>query len=208
MANYTFTEIDMPEAERLCDLTGIKQDLEHAIGFAEALQKHYHEPPISDALNVAALIRYFRAFGKSDRANLTDADVSSALSKEEFANHSRFRALRDKHIAHSVNGYESNQFVARYCQERVHVEGVTSVAVTTTRVMLMAPHDIHSLIELARSLIQHVVQQIKQEEQQLLLLVRAIPVNDLLQLPQKGLPKQGIAQLVSPRAKLSKVTRK
>jgi hypothetical protein len=208
MANYTFAEIDIPEAERLCDLTGIKQDLEHAIGFAEALQKHYHEPPISDALNVAVLIRYFRAFGKSVRANLTDADASSTLSKDEFANHRRFRALRDKHIAHSVNAYESNQFVARYCQERVHAEGVTSVAVTTTRVMLMAPHDIHMLIELARSLIQHVVQQIEEEEQRLLLIVRKIPINELLQIPQKGLPKQGTAQLVSPRARLSKTKRR
>jgi hypothetical protein len=205
MANYTFTEIDVPEAERLCDLTGIKQDLESAIGFAEALQKYYYEPSISDALNVAVLVRYSRAFGKSVRANLTDADVSSILSKEELVNHQRFRALRSKHIAHSVNAYESHQFVARYCQERIRTEGVTSVAVTTTRVMLMAPHDIHILIELAKHLIRHVVQEIKEEEQRLLPLVRKIPVNELLRIRRKGFPKQGAAQLVRPRAKLSKI---
>jgi hypothetical protein len=208
MANYTFTEIDMPEAERLCDLTGIKQDLERAIEFAHALQKHYYEPSISDAFNVATLIRYCRPFAQGVRVKLTEDEVKSILSKEELASHEKFLALRNKHIAHSVSSYESHQFVVRYSEENVCTEGVTSVGVNSTRVILIALHDILILIELARSLIQHVVRQIRQEEQQLLLIVRRIPVNELLQIPQKGLPKQGLAQLVSPRAKLSKVKRK
>ncbi len=103
MATHTFASLDLPEAKRLADLTGIKHDLESAkelaTRFANQMENEKWDSTLLDALSVAVLVRYSRAFATGVRERL-DSDKFSILSNEQNTKHERLRYWRDKHVAH------------------------------------------------------------------------------------------------------------
>src|SRR4051794_13495536 len=112
MGDNTFVEIYLLEAQALVDYTGISYDLRTARDFAKlALSQTKFD--LSEALTVATLIRYARAFVSGIRLNLYREEVS-ILSDEERSRHQMFIHIRDKHIAHSVSAFEESRPIARY----------------------------------------------------------------------------------------------
>ena len=104
----------------------------------------------------------------------------TVLSQEQLENHNRLRALRDKHMAHSVNGFEDTRIQARYCIERVKDEGITSVSAAHYRVFGLSQRDIENLKELCTCLLAHVDRLIDDEKKALLPVIRALPLDEVL----------------------------
>lgn len=105
-----YVEVDTPSARVMRDLVSIRRDLALARQYTEAWSRHEIEVgpgagrPDEGAFWVAALTMYGRAFGKGVR-NRARVDLDR-LSAEQRGQHEFFCGLRDKYVAHSVNGYE------------------------------------------------------------------------------------------------------
>jgi hypothetical protein len=114
MANYTYVELEITEARSLIDLTGIKWDLDSVAKccdtYIECFKEIFHggkgDDKLFRALAVAIPVTYARCFKGGVRKRLS-APLNKLLSKEEIDCHQLFLNLRDKHIAHSVNNFES-----------------------------------------------------------------------------------------------------
>lgn len=183
MADYRYVPITDSEATYLADLNGIAVDLSSANSLARTLQRHFEsekfDGEIVDALSTAILVRYSRPFMKGVRARL-DTEVIETLSNTERSLHERYRAYRDKHIAHSVNTFEENIVVGYYNSEKFDEDGITSISVQHHRVMGLSSADLDNLITLATKIKEHVVELMKSEKIKVLARVRLRPIEEVL----------------------------
>lgn len=184
MAIHTFVEFDMPEAEILADLTGIRYDLESARSLAKRLQAMMEKEELNfdlvDALTVAILVRYIRPFCSGVRKRRLGENALRVLSEDQRHRHDRLRAFRDKHIAHSVNALEENQPIARYVEGREDSEGVYAVECHHDRVVGLNSGEVENVIELTTTMIKYVDSLLDKEKKNLLAVVRAVPIGELL----------------------------
>jgi hypothetical protein len=105
--------LDVPEANRLIDLNGIKWDLTFVIKWCDVYLAHFKrlfkeaqgDDDAFRAFAIAIPTVYARCFASGVRRRL-DAPLAKLLTAEETCCHEEFINLRDKHIAHSVNNFE------------------------------------------------------------------------------------------------------
>jgi len=189
MATYTWVDLRIPEATRLADLHGIATDLQRAQEFARLFLAQFNTEPsnwqLVEPLSIAIAFAYARAFSGGVRHHLTEEDLAS-LTEAQRATHQFLRDYRDKHIAHSVNEFEENIARANYCQERVATEGFTSIGYGGGRLVSLSGNEIQAVIEITAALEIHVRNQIKAEEERLLPIVRAMPLEVVLAGGQKA----------------------
>jgi hypothetical protein len=183
VATHTFIHFEDEEAAYLASLKSIHFDLWSTVRLCEYLQAQFKAegnplPEITDAFSTAILVRYSRAFVSGVRKALEE-EVMNALDPEQHQQHERFRAFRDKHIAHSVNAFEDTKIQARYCAERLYKEGITSVSAARCRVFGLSSADVEQIIDLCNTFLAHVDAQIEYEQNRLLSVIRAIPLADL-----------------------------
>ena len=183
MTVHAFVEIEMPDAEVLADLTGIRYDLQSARSLARKLQsvmaRQKPDYELVDALTTAILVRYSRPFSGGVRKWPAE-DALNELSEHQRDKHERFRNFRDKHIAHSVNAFEENQPIARYVEGREHAEGVYSVECHHGRVVGLSSSETVNVIELTTALVEYVDRLLVMEKETLLAKVRSISFDHLL----------------------------
>jgi hypothetical protein len=188
MATYTGVDLRIPEAKRLADLHGIATDLQRAQEFARLFLSQFNTEPANwqlvEPLSIAIAVAYARAFSGGVRHHLTQGDLI-VLTDAQRASHQFLRDYRDKHIAHSVNEFEENTARANYCQERVATEGITSIGYSGSRLVSLSGREIQAVIEIAAALEIHVRSQIRAEEERLLPIVRAMPLEVVLAGGQK-----------------------
>lgn len=189
MATHTFVHFEHEEAEPLARLKSIHFDLWSTTQLCEYFESQcVHSPhgyagsEITDAFSTAILVRYSRAFVSGVRKGLGEEALSS-LTSQQLANHERLRAFRDKHIAHSVNAFESTKIQARYCEERVQNEGITSVSAEHHRVTGLSFKDVCDVVELCEVLLAYVDGEINKEQARLLSIIRSMPLEKILSLP-------------------------
>jgi hypothetical protein len=100
----------------LADLAGIALDLETAVELCRRLRGVWEVSPVDaalvDALSTAIVVRYSRCFAEGIRARIPPEFVDQ-LSPELQSLHRRVQALRNKHVAHSVNPLEENLVIVR-----------------------------------------------------------------------------------------------
>lgn len=187
MATYTWADYNSCEADTLASLTSINFDLTSALELCQYVQRNYAEQrapsEVLSAFSIAALVQYSRAFTSGVREPLGE-DAVAILTPEQQGVHDQFRLLRDKHIAHSVNAFEETKIQARYCEERVDAEGITSVNAVHCRVTGLAFDDFVQMEHLCRALLQHFDAQINAENKRLLGVVRALPIGEVLAVGQ------------------------
>ena len=183
MATNTFIELDLPETADLADLTGVQVDLqtakEWALKLQEMLSADRPDYSLVDPLSTAILVRYSRAFVTGVRQHLGE-EALRRLTDIQRNNHAFLRALRDKHIAHSVNCFEESTPIARYWVERVETEGISDVSCNHQRVAGLSRGDLRAVVELADVFLEFVGERIKEEKARLLPIVRAMPLEDVL----------------------------
>lgn len=109
----TWREVRGPDAEALADVAGELTDIRFARRAIEELLGQWpagapYGPDTigAQALWAAALVAYARCFVGGVRTAGAAAALVGKLPPDEQADHARFRALRDKHVAHSVNAFE------------------------------------------------------------------------------------------------------
>ena len=204
MVVHSFIEFEMPEAQVLADLTGIRYDLESARSLARKLQSAMEgENPdyeIVEALTTALLVRYSRSFSGGVRKWPTE-DALDALSEDQRNKHERLRDFRDKHIAHSVNAFEENQPIARYVEGREHSEGVYSIECHHGRVVGLSSSETENVIELTTAMIEYVDRLLDVEKEALLAKVRSISFDQLLLKRRSRIPLPHSADIKRSRRK-------
>jgi hypothetical protein len=128
-------------------------------------------------------VQYSRPFVTGVRHRLGEAALS-IFTPEQRANHDYFRAVRDKHVAHSVNAFEESQPVARYWVERVAEEGIEQISCIHNRIVGLSDNDLAELIDLAKTMSAYVDKQVADERAKVLAIVRQMPLEQVL----KGRP--------------------
>ena len=193
MAVLRYVNLSFPEAQPLADLTGVEQDLKVAESFCDLLMEELQRfgaernktppnPVLWEALTVAALIRYARAFAKGVRTRSwrTIEPVVGGLPDELASNHQRFLDLRDKHIAHSVNRLEEkNQVRAYLVPEEKGARGVASISAQHDRLFSLGVEDAKHLKALCVEMRSRISGLIKAETAKVLKLARRLPVDEL-----------------------------
>jgi hypothetical protein len=189
VATHTWADLYIEEAADLADLAGIDWDLRSAQNFAELLQEQFANDRTNwrlvEPLSIAATVMYSRPFLGGVRRRLIDKDLEILTASQRKA-HDHLRAYRDKHVAHSVSGLEENIPRADYCVERVNEEGITAISYGGGRVAGLSSGDLENVVELCGVFRRYVGGLIKQEEQRLLPIVRAMPLERVLAGGQKA----------------------
>ena len=206
MAVHTFVEFEMPEAEDLADLTGIRYDLESARSLAKKFQSVMEEEKpdyeFVDALTTAILIRYSRPFSEGVRKRLTE-DALDVMSKDQVRKHERFLDFRNRHIAHSVNVFEENQPIAQYVEGRENSEGVYSVECNHCRLIGLNSSEIEDVIELTTTIIEYVDRHLDIEKKALLKKIRSMPFGQLSSHRRNRTSSPYNVDIKKPRRKFS-----
>jgi hypothetical protein len=183
MATYKYVEVQMEEARYLADLNGIKVDLQTVIDICQRfLNINFMEKPgneLLEILSIAILVKYSRPFAKGVRRKLSIYDVPE-LTDDEKTQHKRFIALRNKHIAHSVNEFEENKVKAYYNDERVHIEGIASISEGHARLSSISKYEAEVIIGLSNKVIDYVNLEMKAERAKILELVRNQSIDEVL----------------------------
>ena len=161
----------------------MRADLGSALDFGRGLREIYRTTAdwkTVDLHATAALVRYCRTFAGGVRNPQLGSDALASLTKDQREKHDRLQAIRDKHVAHSVNSFEESQPVARYCVERVREEGVTSVDCNHSEIVGLGYEDVSDIIELCTRLLTYVDERLREEKARLLPIVRALPIEQVL----------------------------
>lgn len=108
-----FNQVEGPEARALADAGGELMDLRFVDDALAALLSSWSpeaevgpETTEARALWVAAVVWYARSFSGGVRTAGVAAGLAENLSSPVRASHEYVLALRDKHMAHSVNSFE------------------------------------------------------------------------------------------------------
>jgi len=114
MATYSYVNLELPEAGRYFDLTGIAFDLGQSKDYCE---KYVHlmariaspepvpERDFLECISTLAIVKYGRCF-KGGVRRKTEKELSQNIPKDKIEFHQHVLDVRDKHIAHSVNEFE------------------------------------------------------------------------------------------------------
>lgn len=173
----------MEEAKYLADLTGIQYDLKAAIDLSIRLLKNIRfdrmDTDLHEAVSIAILIKYSRPFVTGVRKKLDIHDIKE-LTPREIEQHKIFIALRNKHIAHSVNIFEENKVIAHYNDEKVYDEGITSISVEQTRLISLSMSEAEAIISLSQKILDYITAQMELEKARILDFVRKQPISEIL----------------------------
>jgi hypothetical protein len=194
-----------PEAARLADLSGIRDDLESVLSHCSELEKqidkNWREFVVWDALASHAVILYARCFASGLRERLQHELMDKAPPDLASA-HDFFINLRNKHIAHSVNAFEENVAVVCVRMDGREPQQVESVRIQSRRFMAVEAAQVRLLRALAEWLRKQVEQAYEDEYRRVLALAAALPLHDIVAHRSEPLPAFFDPQSISrPRIK-------
>jgi len=196
-------ELTEREAHRLADLYGVLADLRMVLKICDLiLQKIGPKDNLVEveALQAAALVRYCRTTGGVRTSFSISMDWIERLPSELQQLHNEFHALRDKHIAHSVNDWELNVPVAQYRLNRETNKGeVIMVSVQGHRIVSMHEEAIVHLQRLAGALADMLEGEFQVERDKVLEIAKRIPQDEIER--RMGTPPRvpGRGALTEPR---------
>lgn len=185
----------IPEARAFADLTGVRDDLVEVLAYCDKLQEQINDQHrdlvVWKALSAAAVIAYARCFGDGVRGGL-EHELANAAPTPIAEMHQFVIALRNKHVAHSVNAFEENYLrVAINIDEHQH-KSVRAVEISTRRFIPISDGEVTKLSGLAEWLLAEVDRRIKLEQEKTFQAVSAKPLADLLK--QREEPSYGFAK--------------
>lgn len=171
-------EVKHKEAAVLADLYSINYDLGLATHLAKAARKaaaNGEDTIVVEGIITASLIRYFRCFATNVRLGLVRSDLAE-LNDKLLKQHDYFKHLRDKFVAHSVNPFEENWVTATASIRDDLPQPITSLAHGCHRLVLHASEarELCALIKQVRYIVEA---KIKAEEQRLLSVIQALPLD-------------------------------
>jgi hypothetical protein len=204
-------DFSVPQAQRLADLSGIRDDLRAVqqicsysvseiktilsraakdtqghpveLGHLAFMSLSDVEKVVLGALFEAAVIRYFRAFGKAHRKNIPEAWVKS-LQSELQETHQYLKDLRDKFIAHSENSFEDTRVLLFLEDGADGPEAVSNITVSEGRTFLGLNNIALGRLQVLVGVLSKMTDEaIKQETESLLAFARTVSTADIRRRP-------------------------
>jgi hypothetical protein len=187
----------VPEAQRLADLAGIRMDLESAIEYCDLhIEIDPTEAAISPrerlrrehtrrALCRAFLVMYGRSWGWGSgvRAGLDDS-YRKRLSHGALQLHATVKDLRDKWVAHAVNHFDDVRVGVDVEQKPDQTRSVRGVSITSHHVGGFVRDWMIKFRTLASEVLALVQQEIAPESERLSVLVRQLPIDNVMSRPR------------------------
>ncbi len=190
---------DLPSAQELRGRASINQDLQLTLECADRLLQlqpdgnSLADGVLAQALTTTALVAYARCFGSGLRTRLTLENLGElGLDGEVQAFHQYLIDLRNKHIAHSVNSYESFTVgIVLSANEPVEAEGA---AVLTMRHIAFTPEGLQSLGTLVTALLNLNSNRCRQLQEDAIREAQQLGAEDLRARPELSLTAPGPEQ--------------
>ena len=189
MATWSPVDFQVPEAQRLADLTGVAHDLEVAANMCGVYLDYRDRGDIGDlwqkqALSISAVTMYMRTATSGVRQGVTENHIAQ-LDPHHQAFHKYIKALRDKWVAHSVNALEETRVVVYPVPEGRGERGITQVTTQHRFTCSLSFDDANQLIVLAQELKRLVDSEIEDEKARLLEYARSLPVDPFYDQPDR-----------------------
>lgn len=203
MCSLTYGRWNPPVSSHLADLEGVWNDLFSARDFILRLEAQLpassRDYTLLDALTTAALTRYARSFTTGVRQRL-DASKSEVLDSSELALHKQLLAVRDKHVAHPVNCFETHAIYVGFCPDDPSSAHATVVSTGTRTSIGVSLEDIVGLKVICEKWLNHVRELKVVEETNLLAYAQQLTPSQLLALPRGPVEPHDDPTRVRPRA--------
>jgi hypothetical protein len=130
-------------------LGGVDSDLSDVIGYSSSAKiAEPHRIRERIAMSVAALISYSRCFTSGVR-KINLASIVETAPEQIRKSHEFFTHLRNKHVAHSVNGLEENDVIVEVGPEAKDATEIRDVLCQTTKAVGLTNEELLALIGLA-----------------------------------------------------------
>lgn len=178
MADYTYVNISLPEAKRLADLYGVAFDLCACRDYCEKYLQVFSnilqptdETKHLECFSVYIFVKYGRCFKGGVRNKLAEEILAtSKLSPDELDIHQRVIEVRDKHIAHSVNDFESHK-VRVWLNPEEEGRKINNVNIESDYCVGLEPKLFEKLKHLIDNLLKWIETEKKREEERLIQIV-------------------------------------
>jgi len=187
MADWRFVDFQVPEAQRLADLTGVSYDLGMVTDICHTYLNYKERGDIADlwqkqSLCMTAVTMYMRTATSGVRAGVT-AEHLAKLNDTQQTQHSHFKNLRDKWVAHSVNAFEETNVVVYLTPIERGPRGISQVQAQHRFTCTLSYVEAISLTELAQALKVIIDAEIFQEKDRLLRYANSLPVDEFYDNP-------------------------
>lgn len=171
-----YVDLTLSDAQAFADYSAISNDLDLAMKWAQQLLKDIESTPpeltTRAVLEIAILIKYFRAFGGGLRRSLGKVELQ-AFTATQLAAHEYLKECRDKHIAHPINAFEEAYARVVFADGKIVGVGFAGAA------KLIRKGDLRNIIELSQVLIGIVQGYIDREHDMLLQKLVGMSVKDI-----------------------------
>ena len=192
--HYQYRVIQLHEAQYMADLTSVKHDLTSAQKYAEAFVNEWDllfkgtptmKLEILEAIGIACIITYARCFKSGNREKAIMSSLDSSIPDEFRPHHNELLDIRDKHVAHPVNGMEEGEARA-YFDSRQLDQGIIEVTPGHTSYFTLSAANAQKLFELCSLQLSMIDFQLKCEQQRLTMLYKDLPSNVFLNWPTQN----------------------
>lgn len=194
--------IDIEDSKLLSSLHSMVVDLNNILITCEKaleMTDSHEDQILIDAIGTASVIKYMRCFHSGKRSSLSVKDLSS-FTEEELEVHQYIKALRDKHVAHSVSEYEQHQIKANLEYDGKKRLPFRHLLPSSQRVML-SKKNIWALQQLVKKVLDILHKKIVVEETHLIEKMNELPEEEVLKFKKYTKPEIniGINFLIKPR---------
>ena len=186
MTTLTYARWAQHPPTRLPELEGCIADITDAIDFVARLEALLTAPlrdyVLLDAYATALIIRYARSFKGGRRGELKLKDALH-LSDEERTMHVRVLGIRDRHIAHPVNRFETQALFVGFDPAAGPQARATALSTGTRTQIALDSHDLRVIQSLLRKWYAHLREQHAAECARLLPIAQELSAAELLSFP-------------------------
>lgn len=197
-------QILIPEAGDLMDAHGIRRDFVTAKAEVQYLLSHLAnaEPKeflLIQALSTSVIVRYCRPFAEGVRNYQIARGLVGELSSTEASYHQRILDWRNKHIAHSVNSFETNYLYAEWAEKPMTPATITKVGVAETKIIGLNSSELEAIVSITEKYIGSLDKLIAVETQRVLELAKHADSEAILMSGNIELSFPNQAAIAKPR---------
>ena len=162
MATYTYVNIDLPEAKRLADLSGICDDLFSCQEYCHRYIKGFPHDPDGESYSTILITKYTRCFSSGVRSE-SQRDLEALATRVDDVTHKFVCGLRDRHVSHSVSDLENHR-VRVWLNPEEKGRAINNVNIESDYLIGIGPAAVQKLADLVDALIQWVQTEMRSEE--------------------------------------------
>lgn len=191
IVDLSYRIIPLPEAQLYADFVSVKHDIitikKCCALFIEQWDRLFrghaeNGHDVLEALGAAIAIKYARCFKSGKRNSEIPKMLLASLTVEQYKIHSELIAIRDKHLAHPVNGMEEGEFRA-YFNNRDLATGITQVQEGYSMQIALNPRIVESILVICEQFLILIDSEIGKGKKEILKICQSIPAEIFLTWP-------------------------